>query len=137
HAHGDHECKNNQHVYSTPATASIMRLRYQKNAGHTFHDFNYEEEIVLNGVKISFLPTGHILGSAMILMEFGGIRYLYTGDYKLQADATCDPAQLVQADVLITESTFADPQVKHPDPVQEIKKLNDIPHNILLGAYAL
>jgi len=39
--------------------------------------------------------------------------------------------------VLITESTFADPQTSHPDPVEQIKKLNDIKTNILLGAYGL
>jgi putative mRNA 3-end processing factor len=39
----------------------------------------------------------------------------------------------VQADVLITETTFANPTVQHPDPVEEIKKLNESEHNILLG----
>jgi putative mRNA 3-end processing factor len=76
-------------------------------------------------------------GSAQVLMEYNNTRYLYTGDYKLQPDATCEPLQWVKADVLITESTFADPQVLHPDPVEEIKKLNDIKINILLGAYSL
>jgi putative mRNA 3-end processing factor len=65
-------------------------------------------------------------GSAQVLMEYKGVRYLYTGDYKLQPDATCEPMEFVKADVLITESTFADPNTAHPDPVEEIKKLNDI-----------
>jgi putative mRNA 3-end processing factor len=47
------------------------------------------------------------------------------------------PVSQLNADVLITESTFADPAVLHPDPVAEIKKLNDIKSNILLGAYGL
>ena len=54
-----------------------------------------------------------------------------------RTDATCDPVEWVNADVLITESTFADPQIIHPDPVEEIKKLNAIKSNILLGAYGL
>jgi putative mRNA 3-end processing factor len=72
-----------------------------------------------------------------LLMEYQGTRYLYTGDFKLQADATCEPAEWQHADVLITESTFADPQIKHPNPIEEIKKLSDIKLNILLGAYGL
>jgi putative mRNA 3-end processing factor len=68
---------------------------------------------------------------------YEGISYLYTGDYKLQPDATCEPIEWVKADVLITESTFADPGITHPDPVGEVKKLNDIKINILLGAYGL
>ena len=39
--------------------------------------------------------------------------------------------------MLITESTFADPQISHPDYVAEIQKLNTIKSNILLGAYGL
>src|SRR5690606_8306552 len=54
-----------------------------------------------------------------------------------QADDTCEPLEVVQADVLITESTFADPEVLHPDPVTEISKIKDKPHHILLGTYAL
>jgi putative mRNA 3-end processing factor len=70
-------------------------------------------------------------------MEYQGIRYLYTGDYKFQPDATCEPLEWVKTDVLITESTFANPDILHPDPVAEIQKLDDIKSNILLGAYGL
>ncbi|WP_256012420.1 MBL fold metallo-hydrolase [Desertivirga xinjiangensis] len=137
HAHGDHACSGNTKVYCTPATASIMQLRLKKNAGEEFLKFPYEQKFTINNVVISFFPAGHILGSAMVLMEYQGIRYLYTGDFKLQEDATCEPAELVEADVFITETTFADPEIKHPDPVEQIIKLNDSHHNVLLGAYAL
>ncbi|HQS05939.1 MAG TPA: exonuclease, partial [Daejeonella sp.] len=87
--------------------------------------------------SICFIPAGHILGSAQVLMEYKGVRYLYTGDYKLQDDATCEKIEFVKADVLITESTFADPAVQHPSVSDEIKKLNLFNHNVLLGAYSL
>lgn len=137
HAHGDHAAKGNENVYCTAATAAIMRQRYQKNAGKNFLISGWAEPFWINGVKISFIPAGHILGSAQVLMEYEGIRYLYTGDYKLQEDPTCERIEFVQADVLITESTFADPSVMHPDPVEEIKKMNGFKHNVLLGAYSL
>ncbi len=72
--------------------------------------------------SITLIPAGHMLGSAQILMEYQGTRYLYTGDYKLQADATCEPLEWVKTDVLITESTFANPNVIHPDPVSRNTK---------------
>jgi len=137
HAHGDHACGGNIHVYSTPATAAIMQFRLRKNAGRDFKLFDYGVSFAINGVQVTFYSAGHILGSAMVLMEYQGTRYLYTGDYKLQADSTCPAAQLVEADVLITETTFADPNVRHPDTEQEIIKLNSSNHNVLLGAYAL
>src|SRR6201996_3242742 len=137
HAHADHAIAGNNEVYCTEATAAFMQLRYGKNAAKTFNISSYHQSFNIGGVQITFIPAGHILGSAQILMEYEGVKYLYTGDYKLQQDATCEPVEWVKTDVLITESTFADPNVIHPDPVEEIKKLNDIKSNILLGAYGL
>jgi putative mRNA 3-end processing factor len=137
HAHNDHAKPGNQQVFCTAATAQIMQLRYKKNAAHSFEIRNYLEKFHIKEVKISFFPAGHILGSAMVLMEYQNIRYLFTGDYKLQPDDTCEPIQFTHADVLITETTFADPAVLHPNPQTEIEKLNDISSNIMLGVYAL
>lgn len=137
HAHGDHAVGGNDTIYCTPATAAIMRLRLNKNAGKVFEELEFEAPFRINGVSITFIPAGHILGSSQVLLEYNNIRYLYTGDYKLQADTTCEPAQIVNAHVLITESTFATPSIVHPDPVAEICKLNENGHNVLLGAYTL
>lgn len=137
HAHGDHAIGGNLNVYCTDATAQFMVHRYKKFAAVNFHVRDYHHEFMLNGVKISFIPAGHILGSALVMMEFEGTKYLYTGDYKLQPDPTCEPIEFAAADVLITETTFANPDTSHPDPVEEIKKLNSTSVNIMLGAYAL
>lgn len=137
HAHADHAVSGNHTVYCTASTASFMELRYGKNAGHLFNLVPFKEPFTIGGVTLKFVPAGHMLGSAMILMEYQGTTYLYTGDFKVQADETCEPIEWIQADVLITESTFADPQISHPDYVAEIQKLNGIKSNILLGAYGL
>lgn len=137
HAHGDHAARGNENVYCTAATAAIMQHRYHKDAGKNFLIYGWGDPFHINGVRISLIPAGHIMGSAQILMEYEGVRYLYTGDYKLQDDPTCERIEFVKADVLITETTFADPVVQHPDPVEEIKKLNEFRYNVLLGAYSL
>lgn len=137
HAHGDHAIGGNQNVFCTDATAVFMKHRYKKFAAANFYIKSYQLVFELNGVLISFYPAGHILGSALVLMEYNGVKYLYTGDYKLEEDQTCEPTVLVPADVLITETTFADPETEHPDAIAEIKKLNDVSANIMLGAYAL
>lgn len=137
HAHADHAISGNTHVNCTKATAAFMQLRYGKNAAKVFNIAGYHQSFSIKDVKITFIAAGHMLGSAQVLMEYDGVKYLYTGDYKLQPDATCEPVEWVKANVLITESTFADPQILHPDPVAEIKKLNGIKINILLGAYGL
>jgi len=137
HAHADHAVSGNNEVFCTEATAAFMQLRYGKNSAKVFNIVGYHQSFDVRGVRVTFISAGHMLGSAQVLMEYEGVKYLYTGDYKIQPDATCEPIEWVKADVLITESTFADPEVLHPDPVEEIKKLNDIKINILLGAYGL
>jgi putative mRNA 3-end processing factor len=137
HAHADHAVSGNHTVYCTQATAAFMQLRYGKNTAAELNVVAYDKLFTIGGVELWLIPAGHMLGSAQVLMEYDGVRYLYTGDYKLQPDATCEPFEWVETDVLITESTFANPAITHPDPVAEIKKLNDIKINILLGAYGL
>jgi len=137
HAHADHATPGHHKIYCTAPTAAFMHHRYPKQPVQSYVTPGYHQFFELGSVRIRLIPAGHILGSAQILMEYLGVRYLYTGDYKTQADDTCEPLEAVRADVLITESTFADPEVTHPDPVSEIVKLNGAAHSILLGAYTL
>jgi len=137
HAHGDHAVPGHQAIYATAGTIAFMQFRFTKQPESSYHKISYAQDFTLNGVTLTFIPAGHILGSAQILMQYKGVKYLYTGDYKLQPDSTCEPIGYVQADVLITETTFANPEVQHPDPIAEIKKLGDTTHNIMLGCYGL
>jgi len=137
HAHGDHASNGHGKIYGTAATLAFMQHRYTKQPIATFARKAFNESFTLGEVLLTFVAAGHILGSAQILMQYKGVRYLYTGDYKMDIDPTCEPLEVVKADVLITESTFAHPDTQHPDAVGEILKLKDRPSNILLGCYAL
>lgn len=137
HAHGDHAVPGHKSIFCTLGTSLFMKHRFTKQPDKSYSTVDYHVPIFFGKVKVSFIPAGHILGSAQILMEYEGVRYLYTGDYKLQSDNTCEPIEFVQADVLITETTFANPEIIHPDPVEEIKKLSSTSMNIMLGCYAL
>lgn len=137
HAHGDHATNGHKKMYATAATFAFMKNKFPKMAMDTLDTVVFEKTFNLGNVAVTFFPAGHILGSAQVLMTYQGVRYLYTGDYKLQPDATCEPVVVTEADVLITESTFANPAVSHPDVEKEILKLKDRPSNIMLGCYTL
>jgi putative mRNA 3-end processing factor len=137
HAHADHAIAGNAKVYCTKPTSLFMTYRYKEEAAGIFLIKKYGQAFEINGVELFFFPAGHMLGSAQVLMCYNGTRYLYTGDYKLQEDPTCEAFEFVQADVLITETTFADPETMHPAAEQEIGKLNATELNIMLGAYVL
>lgn len=137
HAHGDHATNGHRLMYATAETFAFMRNKFRKMSEDTMQIVVFDDKFEIGGVHIRLFPAGHILGSAQILMEYKGVRYLYTGDYKLQEDVTCEPIVVTQADVLITESTFAHPNIIHPDFKKEILKLKNRPSNIMLGCYTL
>lgn len=139
HGHADHARSGHGAVWATPETLDIMALRYGTAEGT---GVAYGDGIEEGGVRISFHPAGHVLGSAQILLEHAGERVVVTGDYKRRPDPTCALFQPVACDVLITEATFGLPVFTHPPIEEEIAKLlqarEDNPEGcILVGAYAL
>ena len=141
HGHADHARGGHDRTVATPETLAIMKLRYATDAGAA--PVGYGETIRLpGGVDATYLPAGHVLGSAQILLEHAGERVIVTGDYKRRADPTCPPFQVTRCDVFITEATFGLPVFRHPPIGEEIAKLlkarADNPDRcVLIGAYAL
>ncbi len=139
HGHADHARSGHGAVWATPETLAIMALRYGTEMGTPVP---YGDGFEAGGVKISFYPAGHVLGSAQILLEHAGERVVVTGDYKRRPDPTCALFEAVPCDVLITEATFGLPVFKHPPIEDEIAKLLDAreanPEGcVVVGAYAL
>jgi putative mRNA 3-end processing factor len=103
----------------------------------------YREPIALGGgVTATFLPAGHVLGSAQILLEHAGERIIVTGDYKRSADPTCEAFEVTPCDLFITEATFGLPVFRHPPIADEIARLiaaalANAERCMLVGAYAL
>ena len=141
HGHADHARGGHGQTVATPATLAIMAVRYGTGPGST--PVEYGETITLPGaVRATFVPAGHVLGSAQILLEHAGERIVVTGDYKRRADPTCPPFQPVACDVFVTEATFGLPVFRHPPIEDEIAKLlaaraANPDRCVLVGAYAL
>jgi putative mRNA 3-end processing factor len=138
HAHADHAVRGHDEIFCTQPTADVMKERYVEQAGKKFNLLNSKSCFSINDVKINFIPAGHMLGSVQVLLEYDNTKYLYTGDFKLQFDSTCESYEYAEADVLITESTFAEPNKSHPETNSEIEKLNAISDKgIVIGSYSL
>jgi putative mRNA 3-end processing factor len=119
-----------------------MRLRYGDNFTGSTQAVGYGETLKIDNDTVSFHPAGHLLGSAQIKVERGGMRVVASGDYKDVADPTCLAFELVPCDVFITEATFGLPVFRHPDAAGEIAKLLRsvvlFPERAhLVGAYSL
>jgi putative mRNA 3-end processing factor len=139
HGHADHARGGHEIVFATPETLAIMEARYGPQEGRPVQ---YGESIRLGDVAVSYVPAGHVLGSAQIVLEHGGERVVVSGDYKRRPDPTCAPFQPVPCDIFITEATFGLPVFRHPDTGSEMDRLLAALHAnpercILVGAYAL
>lgn len=120
HAHSDHIARHELAL----ATAATARL-YQHRLGprHRVLELQYRQPIEMGGARLTAYPAGHCLGSAMLLAEFNGRSLLYTGDFKLDASLTAEPAELPHADILIMESTFGRPRYRLPPRQHVVEQL--------------
>ena len=114
HAHSDHFARHGRVVCSV-ATAALLGARYGL-AADRIDARPFRQPWEEGGHRLELLPAGHILGSAMLLATrlADGASLLYTGDFKLRAGLTAEPAEPRPADWLVIESTFGRPRYRFP-----------------------
>lgn len=119
HAHADHLPRDRRsRVLATRTTHRFMKLRGFKGE---CRELAFGERLSFGSFDITLYPAGHILGSAMILVESDAGRLLYTGDTKTPASPTSEGFDLPEeVDELIIEATFGLPIYKWK-PVAEIQ----------------
>jgi putative mRNA 3-end processing factor len=122
HAHSDHARWGCSKYLATQSCEQLLRLRMSPDAEFRFLPFG--ERLMVNGVRISFHPAGHILGSAQIRLEYGGHVVLITGDYKLGSDPTCEAWEPIRCHSLISESTFGLPIYRWPSQEVIFESIN-------------
>lgn len=122
HAHSDHIARHKRVILTGPTA----RLLHQRLGGQR------EERVLRFGERVEFsgprgdfaltlLPAGHILGSAMVLVEWRGSSLLYTGDFRLRRSDACEPCDFERAcgcDWLVMETTFGRPEYVFPPTAQ-------------------
>eukprot|EP00878_Enallax_costatus_P014244 GHUV01014899.1.p1 GENE.GHUV01014899.1~~GHUV01014899.1.p1 ORF type:complete len:393 (+),score=103.60 GHUV01014899.1:245-1423(+) len=69
---------------------------------------DFEQTVVVDGIKIIPYRAGHVLGAAMFLVDIDGMRALYTGDYSRVTDRHLSAADMppVRPHIVIVESTY-------------------------------
>lgn len=142
HAHGDHATRGCGVYLTSKAGEAVFRVRLGEEA--KIEAIEYGEQILINGVKVSLHPAGHILGSAQIRIEHHGEIWVVSGDYKVSPDPTCAPFEPVRCHTFITEATFALPIYRWPEEAEVIdsisrwwKRNRERGRVSLLTAYAL
>lgn len=145
HAHLDHSgaapmffLGNKMKLHCTPVTAELSSLLIEdfiKISGpylpfefldlmamtKSTQDHHYMEPFQVGDFTIQFYDAGHIPGSAIISVEAGSKRLIYTGDVNGSETNLLKPSwkALGEANLVITESTYA--TMDHPAR-QEVEK---------------
>ena len=124
HAHSDHTA-NHAEVFLSEPTRRLMNARVPGQRRE--HALAWGERADLRDPRfgvaregfLTLLPAGHILGSAMSLLECEEGSLLYTGDFQLRASLAAEACQPRHADVLVMETTFGRPKYVFP-PAPEV-----------------
>ena len=119
-----------------------MAERYGEEFAVRRQPVAWGETATHNGVAVSLVPAGHVLGSAQAVIRWKGVTMVVSGDYKRRRDPTCAGFEPVPCDVFISEATFGLPVFTHPPDGEEIGRLIhslvQFPERAhLVGAYAL
>jgi len=116
-------------------------LYTEADALRTLHHFvgvGYNRPIdVGRGIRVTFLDAGHILGSAMVLLESEErdrtVRLVFTGDLgQPKLPVVRDPAPMPPVDCLMIESTYGDRE--HPPGQDTQSQLADIVNTVAITA---
>lgn len=80
----------------------ITMMKHSKN-------LQYNEEYMVNDVKVTLHESGHVLGGASVILEHNGKRIFYTGDINTRGSKLLRPADLDFGDIdlMIIESTYS------------------------------
>lgn len=132
HAHADHARPVAETYYAASSSVPLLQRRLGRH--FDIRGVEFGQPLQLGDTTVSFHPAGHVLGSAQIRVErnrwtarsvadkpdtndgAGSVPasdvWVFTGDFKRDADPTCEPFELVPCDTFITEATFALPVYK-------------------------
>lgn len=116
HAHTDHS-RRHAEAFLTAETLALTSQARRPRAARVL-GFGAAEKI--GQATVTLYPAGHMLGSAQVLFEAGGVKLLYTGDLKLRGSGR---VEMPRADVLIIESTYGRPHFQFPEAGEVIESM--------------
>lgn len=122
HGHSDHARHGHKNYLATESAAPVIRYRLGRKI--KLQTIAYGKVMTINGVRFSFHPAGHILGSAQIRVEHKGEVWVASGDYKVEDDHLAEAFEPIKCHSFITESTFGLPIYKWKPQEEVFQSIN-------------
>lgn len=121
----------------------LYNLENAESAINKLVSHNFHQRIEISpDIHVTFFRSGHILGSASVLVEFFGKNFFFTGDLGRPHHPILtppDPVPNQKIDALVVESTYGDRQHPTKSTILEdsINKTIDRGGSILIPAFAI
>jgi metallo-beta-lactamase family protein len=105
-----------------------LPLYTQKDAERAMRSFETvafaKTHRIADGLNVTFHPAGHILGAAIVDIEWLGTRIVFSGDLgRPNSPTMLDPTPMQQADYLVVESTYGDRSHNGDDPEEALAQV--------------
>lgn len=127
HGHADHARYGSKFYLCQQFSVPILKLRLGSDI--QIESVDYAETRFINGVKVSFHPAGHIIGSAQIRLEYNGFVTVISGDYKIEYDGISTAFEPIKCNEFVTECTFGLPIYNWLPQDEIFSQMKDWIHN--------
>ncbi len=141
HGHSDHVGLNKVTKYFCSKPTRDLLEGMGKGNGNVF-GMDFGKGLALGGAKVSLHNSGHILGSAQVLVE-GEKTVAVTSDFKMQDSIIQKGATPLKSDILVMESTFGLPSYSFPEREEVYQQIGSFVKEkskkgfVVLAGYAL
>lgn len=122
HGHADHSRWGHKQYITQTNNVPIIKHRLGE-ISVTGKAWN--ETFIINGVKFSLHPAGHIMASAQVRVEYKGEVWVFTGDFKTEDDGLAEVYEPIKCNTFITECTFGLPAFKWEPQAEVFKDINE------------
>jgi putative mRNA 3-end processing factor len=110
-------------LLATDATLTLLGPTGARLRPHAL-PAGFGRPFALGDVRVELFPSGHLPGSASLLVEVGGRRLVYAGSVRTEAPAFgATAAELRPADAVCVDGTFGDPRFVLPPPAEALERL--------------
>jgi len=134
HAHADHS--RAFRVSHAPKFSSEETMKLVSIEGihvKKWQPLAKRKKIVIGDVEVTPHPSGHVLGSYEFEVTTPDGTALFTGDLNTRHTRTVEPAEPVECDILIVESTFGSPDFIFPPDDLIVREMVEWANSILGG----
>lgn len=106
-------------IIATPETIKLLEKKLRKPV---LLSCPYNRPFTLGNLQVELIPSGHMLGSAQMIVDKGDKTLIYAGDINLEKLPTSEPVSMKKCDVLVLKCSYGADQ-DYPEMEKSLDRL--------------